>query len=526
MQFKKFANSLLTRMLTMGVLLALFGTAASYIQLTRFLREDLTQSVAAQQLALAGYVAHDVDGYLRDRQQWLERLAQGLPPALLTRPAALRAWLDERHALNPVFSLGLELVDLRGEALSGSRRVLEGLDLTGALEGRPTIGRPTRNPVSRQPALSMATPVKDDGGNVIAVLVGGTDLAADGLIDRLQQARVGRTGGILLISPRDHMFVASTDAAMSLTPTPKPGVNLLHDRAMAGYRGSGTTVNAFGVEEISAIASVPRSGWFVVARLPSAEALSPVARMQDFIVRRRLVGVLIALGLLGAVIAWLLRPLQRAADDAERMTQGRIPLAPLRVVRDDEIGHLTAAFNRLLGKLGEHQAELGRLAYHDSLTGLPNRKMLEDRLLQALAQARRHAKQVAVLYLDLDGFKKLNDTLGHDAGDEALKETALRLQAVVRQADTVVRLGGDEFVVLAADFEEPTEVGSAALANKCIAAVGRPLQLRAAETTLGVSIGIALSNGRHSPDELLAAADAAMYQAKQQGRGGFVIARP
>jgi diguanylate cyclase (GGDEF)-like protein len=201
-------------------------------------------------------------------------------------------------------------------------------------------------------------------------------------------------------------------------------------------------------------------------------------------------------------------------------------MAPLRVVRDDEIGHLTTAFNRLLGKLGEHQAELGRLAYHDSLTGLPNRKMLEDRLLQALAQARRHAKQVALLYLDLDGFKKINDTLGHDAGDEALKETARRLQAVVRQADTVVRLGGDEFIVLAGDFEEPTEVGSRALANKCIAAVGQPLQLRAAETTLGVSIGIALSNGRHSPDELLAAADAAMYQAKQQGRGGFVIARP
>ncbi|MDB5847146.1 MAG: hypothetical protein JWP29_898 [Rhodoferax sp.] len=525
MNLKKIANSLVTRLLFMGFAMAVLGTASSYFQLSRFLREDLTQSSAAQQTALAAYIARDVDTYLGDRLQYLERLAGALPSALLTEPDRLRAWLAERSLLSPVFPLGLVVADRNGRRLDGQGQLAaDSAEFAGASAGRPTIGRPVAVPVSQHSALPVATPVLNPAGQVVAVLVGIADLTADGLLDHLQQGRVGLTGGILVVSPRDHLFVASTDARMSLKPTPPAGVNLLHDRAMAGYRGSGTTVNAQGVEEISAIASVPRSGWFVVARLPFAEALSPVARMQNFILERRAPSVVLVLVLIGFVIAWLLRPLLRAADQAEKMTCGELPLTPLRVVRDDEIGHLTGAFNRLLAKLGDHQAELGRMAYHDSLTGLPNRKLLEDRLQQALARAQRHTSQVAVLYLDLDGFKRLNDTLGHEAGDQALQETARRLLGVVRQTDTVARIGGDEFVLLAADFEEPAEQAVRALAQKCIDAVALPLQLRHADTVIGVSIGIALTHGGETPDDLLATADKAMYQAKQNGRGSYVVA--
>ncbi|MFS2055783.1 diguanylate cyclase domain-containing protein, partial [Variovorax sp. CT11-76] len=159
--------------------------------------------------------------------------------------------------------------------------------------------------------------------------------------------------------------------------------------------------------------------------------------------------------------------LLRAADQADRMTRGELPLAPLRVVRDDEIGHLTQAFNRLLAKLVDNQQALARLAHHDTLTGLPNRKLLDERLQQALAHAARHGQPVAVLYLDLDGFKQLNDTLGHEAGDLALREIARRLQALVRQTDTVARIGGDEFVLLATGLVEPAEQGAQVLAQRC-----------------------------------------------------------
>jgi len=527
--FRKSANSLVVRLLVMGLVMAIIGTAASYIQLTRFLREDLTHSVAAQQSALAAYVARDVDNYLGDRLSFLERLAATLPPALLAQPAPLHAWLAERGALSPVFPLGLTVADASGRRLDGAGQlVTDALEFTSALAGKPALGRPQAT-ASRHSVLPMAVPVRDGNGRVAAVLLGTADLSADGLLDHLQRGRVGQAGGILVVSPRDRIFVASTDASMTLTPTPPDGVNLLHDRAMAGFRGSGTTRNARGIDEISAIASVPSSGWFVVARLPVSQALAPVARMQTFILQQRAPAVAMVLVVIGLIMAWLLRPLLRAAAQADRMTRGELPLAPLRVVRDDEIGHLTQAFNRLLAKLLDNQQALARLAHHDSLTGLPNRKLLDERLQQALVRAKRHSRQVAVLYLDLDGFKQLNDTLGHEAGDKALLEIAHRLQALVRQTDTVARIGGDEFVLLAADFEGTAAQGAATLAQRCIDAISRPLQLdRPPEAghcgaVIGVSIGIALGNGDETPRDLLAAADTAMYRAKQNGRGSYAV---
>ncbi len=503
----------------MGLAMGLVGTAASYFQLSRFLRDDLTQSVAAQQTALAAYVARDVDNYLVERLAFLERLAAALPPELLARPAQLQSWLAERGTLGALFPLGLAVADRGGKRLDGAGVMDAGnAEFSAALAGQRAIGRPHATP-SGHSALPMAVPVRNGAGEVVAILTGTADLTADGLLDHLQDGRVGQSGGILVISPRDRLFVASTDVSMSLQPTPRDGANLLHDRAMAGYRGSGTTRNAKGIDEISAIASVPASGWFVVARLPVAEALAPVGRMQSFILQQRGPAVSAVLIVLGIVMTWLLRPLFRAADQADRMTRGELPLAALKVVRDDEIGHLTQAFNRLLAKLLDNQEALERLAHHDTLTGLPNRKLLDDRLQQALAQASRQGHWVAVLYLDLDGFKGLNDTFGHEAGDKALQEIARRLQALVRQTDTVARIGGDEFVLLATGLKEPAHEGAQVLAQRCIEAVAEPLALHRGRTAIGVSIGIALGDGSEAPRDLLVAADKAMYQAKQGGRG-------
>ncbi|MGJ7527545.1 diguanylate cyclase domain-containing protein [Variovorax sp. GB1P17] len=523
MNFRKPANSLVVRLLVMGLLMAIVGTATSYIQLSRFLREDLTQSVAVQQTALAAYVARNVDNYLGERLSFLERLAATLPPERLAQPERLRAWLQERSTLSPVFPLGLKVADITGKRLDGEGQlVTDGSEYAAAREGRAALGRPQASP-SGHSVLPMAVPVRNAAGQVTALLLGTADLSADGLLDHLQRGRVGQDGGILVVSPRDRIFVASTDVTMSLTPTPPEGVNLLHDRAMTGFRGSGTTRNAKGIDEISAIASVPNSGWFVVARVPVAQALAPVGRMQTFILQQRAPAVTLVLVVIGLIMAWLLRPLLRAADQADRMTRGELALAPLRVVRDDEIGHLTQAFNRLLAKLVDNQQALAHLAHHDTLTGLPNRKLLDERLQQALVRARRHAHQVAVLYLDLDGFKALNDTFGHEAGDKALREIARRLQALVRQTDTVARIGGDEFVLLAADFAEGPEQGALTLAQRCIDAIAQPLQLVHSETVIGASIGIALGSGNETPQDLLAAADKAMYRAKQSGRGSYAL---
>lgn len=525
MKFKRIGTSLVTRLVVMGLAMAAVGTAASYFQLTRFLREDLTKSVSAQQTALAEYVARDINSYLDERLQFLGRLANRLPPELLSQPVPLKAWLDEHAALSPVFPLGLTVLDRSGQRLDGAGpSPADAVAFTEALEGRSALGQPTRMAGSLNAALPMAAPVRSPAGDVVAVLLGTADLAAEGLLGHPDDGRVSHAGGLLIVSPRDRLFVASTESAMSLQPTPKLGVNLLHDRAMTGFLGSGITVNAKGVEEISAIASVPLSGWFVVARLPVAEALAPVGRMQRFILKQRGPAVLAVLMLLGLIVAWLLRPLLRAARQAEKMARGELALAPLQVVRDDEIGHLTRAFNGLLAKLCEQQAELERLAHYDILTGLPNRKLLDDRLRQMLACSGQGGGPTAVLYLDLDGFKPLNDTFGHDAGDEALRRIAQRLLDLVGPTDTVARIGGDEFVLLVAGFDAPAEHAVQRLAQRCIDAIGEPLHMNATDISVGVSIGIVLTEGGEAPETLLAAADEAMYRAKQGGRSCYVLA--
>ena len=162
-------------------------------------------------------------------------------------------------------------------------------------------------------------------------------------------------------------------------------------------------------------------------------------------------------------------------------------------------------------------AELAHQALHDALTGLPNRALLLDRLDQALAQAARTGSAVAVLFLDLDRFKLVNDSRGHAAGDQLLVRVAERLRQVVRPADTVARFGGDEFVMICQDAGV---VGHAMhVADRVAEAFHPPFPLGADDMFLNVSIGIAVSDGRTSAAELLRNADAAMYQAKEHGRG-------
>ena len=532
MNVRRIAHSLVTRLIVFGILIVIAGGAIRYALLSQYLRDDLIQVVSAQQSALAEAIARDVDYKIEERRHMLAQMAVTLPQELLPYPERLRDWLQQRHELQPLFSLGLIVADNNGTILVDfppmpgrvGVSVAGNPDFQAARAGQAVTGRPLLGIVSQQPILPMGAPVKDAAGKVRAVLIGTTALAAPGFLDRLQQDRIGHSGSFLLISPQDHLFVAASDPAMVLQPTPPAGVNALHDRAMAGFRGSGVTINAKGVEEIAAMVSVPSTGWFVVARLPSAEALASVGRAQGYVIRHSLTAIVVVSLVVGFLFTWLLRPLYRAADQADRMTQGEIPLTPLPVLRDDEVGHLTTAFNRLLSKLASSQAELQRMAHHDALTGLPNRNLLADRMQQALSRARRDGTRIALLFLDVDGFKPINDTLGHKAGDEALQEIVRRLMAIVRRSDTLARVGGDEFVLLATDLEERPEEAARTLARKCIEAVAAPLQLPDGIRRVGVSVGIALGGGACSPDQLLVAADQAMYEAKLNNRGGYVLA--
>lgn len=174
--------------------------------------------------------------------------------------------------------------------------------------------------------------------------------------------------------------------------------------------------------------------------------------------------------------------------------------------------------------------EIQQLAFFDSLTHLPNRRLLMDRLKHALSASARSGRQGAVLFLDLDHFKVLNDSLGHDIGDLLLQQVAGRLTACVREGDTVARLGGDEYVVVLEDLSEQDLEAAAqteTIANKILAALNQPYKLNEHEHHITPSIGIAVFKNHHSTiEELLKQADIAMYQAKKAGRNTLRFFNP
>ena len=166
------------------------------------------------------------------------------------------------------------------------------------------------------------------------------------------------------------------------------------------------------------------------------------------------------------------------------------------------------------------EARVLHLAHYDELTGLPNRSMFHQRVGHALVQARRSGKELAILFIDLDHFKKINDTLGHEAGDRALKLIAERLRGCLRESDTVGRLGGDEFVVLIEEL--PRSESVAEVATKILAAVARPFPLDAGEYQFTASIGISTYPGDSEDMQgLMKNADISMYRAKEQGRNNY-----
>jgi diguanylate cyclase (GGDEF)-like protein len=172
--------------------------------------------------------------------------------------------------------------------------------------------------------------------------------------------------------------------------------------------------------------------------------------------------------------------------------------------------------------LKQHEKQLERIAHYDALTGIPNRVLLADRLQQALAHTKREGSMLAVCYLDLDGFKLVNDTMGHEAGDAVLVEVTRRIKDTIRGDDTVARLGGDEFAVLLSGLRAAEEY-SASL-NRLLEAISQPIEIKSKLFEVSASIGVALyPNDDHDADTLLRHADQAMYSAKQSGKNRYFL---
>jgi diguanylate cyclase (GGDEF)-like protein len=224
-----------------------------------------------------------------------------------------------------------------------------------------------------------------------------------------------------------------------------------------------------------------------------------------------------------------------AADDVVRETAEQLDLPPevlawalgmLQRSLDVTLVRMCQSFEserqRSHEELTRRQEELAFLATHDALTGLPNRTLILDRVEQMLVRSRRSQTPVAALFIDLDNFKTINDTLGHGAGDELLRAVAARLDSVVRDIDALGRLGGDEFVIVAEGMS--LSAGPELIAERLLEALKQPFELKGADNRLTVTASVGIAAGdRVSAEELLRDADIAMYRAKWDGKNRYVV---
>jgi diguanylate cyclase (GGDEF)-like protein len=288
-----------------------------------------------------------------------------------------------------------------------------------------------------------------------------------------------------------------------------------------------TSVAAFVKQRLNQ----PQDNEFFVLGLsqPTAAVLSDSDALGTAVLR-----IVFAFSVLSLVLAILLAravtgPLHQVVHAVQRFTaiQERTPLP---IARQDEIGVLARSFDEMQQKietqvntLQAKQLELDHLASHDPLTGLPNRRVFLDRVEHALTRARRTEAQLAILFIDLDHFKEINDKLGHAVGDVMLLAVADRMRSTVRAADTVARLGGDEFIVLVEDVESVDAV--AMVAAKIIESLAHPVWYQEQLLAVGASIGIAIyPQDGTTTTGIIASADQAMYRAKLSGRNRYCLA--
>ena len=231
-----------------------------------------------------------------------------------------------------------------------------------------------------------------------------------------------------------------------------------------------------------------------------------------------LVGLVAVAGISVVLARSIRRPIKELNKGVDEFARGnldhRVP-----IYRHDELGMVVEMFNRMAAAVQGGQEELAHQAFHDPLTDLPNRDLFKDRVGHALARQIRDRKPLAVMFVDLDDFKTVNDSLGHAAGDQLLSLMAERLGRSVRPSDTVARLGGDEFAVLVEDMRGQRD--AILVAERIIDALTEPLALEDREIFVHASVGIAITYGGIEMDELLKNADVAMYAAKRSGKGRY-----
>ena len=644
-------------LLIVATVIVLFGPLSSlmlHLQ-ERALRESAFNAVDG----VAKSSVLRLGAFVENARQSVDALAASIRPQdLRGQPSA--ALLEQLGRMQETgnFGNGVFLLDAQGRFMADHPAHPELRGTTFAFRDYFIRTRDGRRGVMSEPYLSKRTggpvltftaPVLDERNALVAVVACSYDLLDPNGLGAVCRQQIGQTGYSYLID-RDRLMILHPDPKRILKRDTPPGSNVMLDRSLMGFEGTGATVNSRGIPMLASYRSVPGTSWILGVQIPQSEAFTPIESSRRMMRLATLLSLLLILTAGTLAVRHFTRPLGDLHHAARTLTlglegggTGADVLPVLDAIRSsDEIGTLARTFRDLvvrqqqsLGMLRQAASEweltfdavneailcldeagrvvrinrlaadwfriapaaalgldgrtlmfgegqrsgfwpaigeldaghprtwtdalpgqggtfefraspvlldgtargmvlvvrdvteqvrqeesIRRQAFFDALTGLPNRTLLMDRLQQALAASARTGRGLAVLFLDLDRFKAVNDAHGHEAGDALLQEAARRLAALTRRNDTVARLGGDEFVMILTEI--PGREAARALAAKVVASLAAPFRVAGLELEVGTSVGIAYApaDGDDGPT-LLKNADTAMYQAKRAGRSAY-----
>lgn len=454
----------------------------------------------------------------------------------------VRRLLDELQGKFPSIAW-IGFTDPKGVVLASSNGILEGASsaqrpvflegsqglFIGDVHEAVLLAKLLPNPTGEaMKFVDISLPVRDDSGRLVGVLAAHlswswADEVRKAILKPIEDSR------------QVEFFVISRDRTILLGPRELVGqrLHLPMMQNLAAQRSEWAVQQwpdgkryLTGLTASQGYLDYPGLGWMVVARQDLQLADAPVRAMHLTILVWSLV-----LAVLFAACGWLLasyvtRPLRTIARAADRLANGEITVIP-EIGSPREIARLSHSIRHLVESLTHQHAELDALenrAHHDPLTGLPNRAALARFLPRAQQRNQGTQDGLAMLYLDLDGFKPVNDRHGHAAGDQVLREAASRMRGCLRGGDLVVRLGGDEFLMILQVAANDAASQARQIAERTLQAVALPIHWENQQLQVSCSIGGALWPQDHADlEQVMALADQALYLAKQTGRGRVIL---
>lgn len=515
----------------------------SYTQSKRLLEAKTTEELRN----VTANTAQELGLWLRERQyeakvfsnsyEVTENVEKSVEPR--ERKEAIRRLKDYLRSVRGNFSVYEELlaVDRKLKVIASSAKKASRLRLPDDWLSRVKssdgiVGQPYRDRGKDRGVIVVGAPIKASNGRLLGLLVAKLNFRS---IERqLKASPVAETGKVYVVAAEGSVIASSGPLPLPFMETKlEPGIV----QTLFNQEGMSLAYSDFeGERVVGTLTKLSPTDWGVIAEVPQATAFAETTDSRNLI-------VLIASGLLVgiALMAYFLglsivRPLDRLASGAATVAAGQLKV-DLPVVGHGEVGALTRNFNDMVTRLrkgrdelaasnsalSDRNKELERLSITDGLTGLYNRKHLMETLVHESGRARRHNHSFCVMMLDIDHFKRYNDTFGHLAGDRLLTKVASILKECFRDVDYIARYGGEEFLVMLPE-SDPKQALQAGQRARCKVSEGTAKDKQLPESVT-ISVGLATfpDNG-DTPVAMILSADAALYEAKRTGRNRLMIA--